>query len=196
MSTSDTATQDKKCSCCKKIKPITEFIRQNKNKPFARCNSCAEEERQKKRAKKLKLSKTKQTPTTSLNVEELFYSSNVEISFVSSNIKAQSLHSDIEIPSSNIDVEVPNPSLLFEIEDAFLYNICDLDELIATKFKDNKELDDSVEFSVIVELESELVNDKNISLEFNQQIEEKKFRNIVKSLLIPIQSGSGYYWEL
>ncbi|CAG8664593.1 4274_t:CDS:2, partial [Racocetra persica] len=58
-------------------------------------------------------------------------------------------------------------------EDEFIYDVCDLEEFVACKFRDNEEKEDPVEFSAIVKIEKELINDKILSLEFEN--EEQNF---------------------
>ncbi|CAG8850463.1 33037_t:CDS:1, partial [Racocetra persica] len=76
-------------------------------------------------------------------------------------------------------------------EGEFIYDVCDLEEFVVCKFRDNEEKEDPVEFSTIVEIEKELINDEILPLEFEN--EEQNFYNIINVLLIPLQEGSGYY---
>ncbi|CAG8609292.1 13436_t:CDS:2 [Cetraspora pellucida] len=81
-----------------------------------------------------------------------------------------------------------------ENEDKFIYDVCDLEEIIACKFRDNEEKEDPVKFSAIVEIEKELINDEILSLKFKNK--KQNLHNIINALLIPLQEGSGYYWKL
>ncbi|CAG8745334.1 565_t:CDS:1, partial [Racocetra persica] len=58
-------------------------------------------------------------------------------------------------------------------EDKFIYNVCDLEEFVACKFRDNEKKKNPVKFSAIVEIEKELINDEILSLEFEN--EEQNF---------------------
>ncbi|CAG8823735.1 12989_t:CDS:1, partial [Cetraspora pellucida] len=77
-------------------------------------------------------------------------------------------------------------------EDEIIHNIYDLKKLIALKFR-NKKVENHVEFTITVKIEDELVNEKNLSLEFNKYVEDKKFHAMIKSLLIPLQADFSYY---
>ncbi|CAG8847416.1 6707_t:CDS:2, partial [Racocetra persica] len=54
-------------------------------------------------------------------------------------------------------------------EDEFIYDVYDFEEFVACKFRDNEEKEDPVEFSAIVEIEKELINDEILSLEFENK---------------------------
>ncbi|CAG8488334.1 34403_t:CDS:2 [Gigaspora margarita] len=58
----------------------------------------------------------------------------------------------------------------------------------------SEEKDEPVKFSVIVNLERELVNEEIMSLEIDQN-EDTEFREVINTLLLPLQAGSKYYWE-
>ncbi|CAG8566081.1 31915_t:CDS:2, partial [Racocetra persica] len=92
----------------------------------------------------------------------------------------------------NIEV-LTNDSNSESSADNLIYNISDLEELIALKFREYEELETNVSFSVIIEIENEMVDQEIMSLEPGKDIENKKFRTITKTLLIPIQEGSRYY---
>ncbi|CAG8738454.1 3334_t:CDS:1, partial [Racocetra persica] len=62
-------------------------------------------------------------------------------------------------------------------EDKLTYNVCDFEGFVSCKFRENEERNDPVKFSIIVEIERELVNNEILSLEFEN--EEQKFRDIV-----------------
>ncbi|CAG8698240.1 9791_t:CDS:1, partial [Racocetra persica] len=53
-------------------------------------------------------------------------------------------------------------------EDDLIYNISDLEELIAFKFREYKELDANVSFSIIIEIKNETVDQKILSLKPGQ----------------------------
>ncbi|KAF0348189.1 hypothetical protein F8M41_015570 [Gigaspora margarita] len=101
------------------------------------------------------------------------------------NIQSLPLNED-----DSIDVDsVENSS------DDLLYNIHDIEELINIKFGDREEKDEPVKFSVIVKLERELVHEEIISSEADQH-EDAEFHEVINTLLLLLQAGSGYYWEL
>ncbi|CAG8467710.1 32871_t:CDS:1 [Racocetra persica] len=81
-------------------------------------------------------------------------------------------------------------------ENNLIYNISDLKELIALKFREYKELDTNISFSIIVEIENEMVDQEILSLESDQDIKNKKFCTLAKTLLVPIQEGYRYYWKI
>ncbi|CAG8489675.1 2984_t:CDS:2, partial [Cetraspora pellucida] len=80
-------------------------------------------------------------------------------------------------------------------EDDLIYNLSGLEELIAIKFRD-EELNANVKFTVTVDIEKVIIDNDALSLESGQDMETKKFHAIAKTLLIPLQEGSGYYWEI
>ncbi|CAG8466190.1 4295_t:CDS:2 [Racocetra fulgida] len=75
-------------------------------------------------------------------------------------------------------------------KDDLIYNLSDLKELIAIKFREGEELDANFEFTVMVDIEKETVDKDTLSLESGQDMETKKFHTIAKMLLIPLQKGS------
>ncbi|KAF0469407.1 hypothetical protein F8M41_025548 [Gigaspora margarita] len=64
---------------------------------------------------------------------------------------------------NNILVETEN----HESSDNLLYEICDIEELIAFNFKNSKEKDGKVKFSIVVNIENELVNEEALSSELD-----------------------------
>ncbi|CAG8522783.1 14992_t:CDS:2, partial [Cetraspora pellucida] len=75
------------------------------------------------------------------------------------------------------------------------YDLCDLEDAVLTNFRDSEDKNAEVEFSIIIKIEKELVNEV-LSSEFDHNKEVEKFHNIVNVLVMPLQAGSGYYWEL
>ncbi|CAG8800796.1 26960_t:CDS:2, partial [Racocetra persica] len=189
MSTSNIATHvsTKQCSCYNKVKPTNEFISQRGTKiqEFSRCNPCTEHERQNtpslslSHENKLFLSLSHEnTLSLILNHENtssfllsqedissfplshedtLFLTLNYkDILFLFLSHKNMLPISSNRIMSSNSDSIKSNKN-----ENKIIYNICDLEEFVAIKFKDH------IEFTIIVKIEDELVNEENLSLELN-----------------------------
>ncbi|RIB23117.1 hypothetical protein C2G38_2172154 [Gigaspora rosea] len=74
------------------------------------------------------------------------------------------LNVEMQVDSLNdILVETEN----YKSNDNLLYKICDIEELIAFNFNNSKEKDGKVEFSIIVNIENELVNEEALSSEID-----------------------------
>ncbi|KAF0552451.1 hypothetical protein F8M41_021769 [Gigaspora margarita] len=185
MSTSNEATnvtidsKTENCSRCRKLKPIAEFTRIIGSRMTVNisCNACAD------RDKRYRLNK-KAKSTNNESTQPLLLNENIQLPPLDKNIQSLPLNED------DVDADsVGNSS------DELLYNIYDIEELINVKFRDSEEKDEPVKFSVIVNLERELVNEKIMSLEIDQN-EDTEFREVINTLLLPLQAGSKYYWEL
>ncbi|CAG8704753.1 16193_t:CDS:1, partial [Racocetra persica] len=59
-------------------------------------------------------------------------------------------------------------------DDELIYEACDFEEFVASKFRDDKDI---VEFFIMVEIKRELVNSENLSLESDPE-EAIKFHRI------------------
>ncbi|CAG8803724.1 26859_t:CDS:2 [Gigaspora margarita] len=110
------------------------------------------------------------------------------------NKKAKSINENIQSLPLNENNSVDVDSIENSSND-LLYNIHDIEELINIKFGDSKEKDEPVKFSVIVKLKRELVHERIMSPEADQH-EDAEFHKVINTLLLPLQAGSGYYWEL
>src|SRR6185312_16598214 len=78
--------------------------------------------------------------------------------------------------------------------EGLVYELEDLEELVGAHFR-NEEESGHVEFSVVIELRCEYVEEILLNERFNN-ISRKGFHSIVNTSLISIEAGSRYYWEL
>ena len=77
-----------------------------------------------------------------------------------------------------------------------IYDLGDLEELVALRFQgEDGEENDHVQFSVMIELNDELVEMPLNEMDQNN-ISNDVFHRIVNTLIILIEAGSKYYWEL
>ncbi|CAG8702822.1 11084_t:CDS:1 [Cetraspora pellucida] len=123
-----------------------------------------------------------------------FFFSNQEF-FLSSHKDMFPLSHEDESSSSVNRIMSFNSDSIESNKDEIIHNIYDFEELVALKFR-VEEVEDHVKFTTIVKIEDKLVNKENLCLEFNKYVEDKKFHTMIKSLFIPLQAGSSYYWEL
>jgi len=77
-----------------------------------------------------------------------------------------------------------------------IYELGDLEELVAVHFQQEEgEEDNHVQFSVLIELSDELVEMPLHEIDQNN-INQDTFHRIVNTLVVLIEAGSKYYWEL
>ncbi|CAG8776573.1 2404_t:CDS:1 [Cetraspora pellucida] len=103
------------------------------------------------------------------------------------SISSLTLNND-NVDETEIDADENN-------EDELVYDFYDIEKLVSANFKNNEVKNNHIEFSVKVKIEKELVNENALMPEFNQYNESKNFRKIIDVLVMPLQTGLGYYWE-
>ena len=102
-------------------------------------------------------------------------------------------HTTSNLPDSEDDSNLP---MEFDIEnEELIYELDDLEELVATRFQDYEE-NGHIEFSVTIELSDEFVEGALSNEIDRNNVSKEGFRHIIDTLLISIQAGSQYYWEL
>ncbi|CAG8824304.1 13675_t:CDS:1, partial [Gigaspora rosea] len=92
--------------------------------------------------------------------------------------------------SGQFDNQDKNSDLENE-EDCVLYELAKLEELVAMYFI-NKEKDPEIKFSKTFEFEDELIDNFQV---LNSDV-ESKICKLCSFFLMPIESGSHYYWEI
>ncbi|RIB07625.1 hypothetical protein C2G38_2045855 [Gigaspora rosea] len=99
-------------------------------------------------------------------------------------------YSKIQEISGQFDNQDKNSDLENE-EDCVLYELAKLEELVAMYFI-NKEKDPEIKFSKTFEFEDELIDNFQV---LNSDV-ESKICKLCSFFLMPIESGSHYYWEI
>ena len=79
-------------------------------------------------------------------------------------------------------------------EDDVLYELVELEELVARHFANIEE--NEVNFSGTFEFEKELIDDFQTLNNDQDNTEEDRIHNIIYHFLLPIEAGSHYYWEI
>ena len=81
-------------------------------------------------------------------------------------------------------------------EDEALYELSELEDLVARHFTDVEE--NGVNFSGIFEFDDEVFdNDPQVlNQDNNNNTEEDRIRNIIYHFILPVEAGSRYYWEI
>ena len=94
--------------------------------------------------------------------------------------------SQLEYPDENRDIE----EIINDNEDDVLYELAELEELVASHFKNVVE--DVVNFSGIFEFDDELIDDDTQVLnQDNNDVEEDRIHNIIHHFILPIEAGLG-----
>ncbi|CAG8527683.1 3813_t:CDS:2 [Racocetra fulgida] len=84
-------------------------------------------------------------------------------------------------------------AIIVDKEDGAWFNLKDLENLVSNCFENTDE-NDQVNFSGTFKFDDELID--YLSSKNQESDEEKIYHNIAEFLLLPIESGSHYYWEL
>ncbi|CAG8738390.1 1971_t:CDS:2, partial [Cetraspora pellucida] len=185
----NTNEETKSCTCYNKTKLVAKFEKTSgkKTKIFIRCNSCAQTERQKKKAKKHRLK--------SSNNKTIKFISSKNTESTSSPPQTIENILSLLLKTTNITYLLLDDEISFNVDDnesdgsEFIYDMHNLEEAVFSKFR-NEEIDDLVKFSITIKIEEDLVNEENLFLKLDQQIKDK-FHTIIKVFLIPLQKGSG-----
>ncbi|CAG8578919.1 6817_t:CDS:1 [Cetraspora pellucida] len=174
------ADESKYCSRCKKTKPVIEFTKQSGGKTvtFTRCNLCNEQDRKSRQNARAVVAKSTSSSAQSRQNAR---------AVIAENTSPLILNYD-ESDETGIDNE--------NNEDELFYDFGDLEELVSVNFKDSEEKNNHVKFSIKVKIERELVNENILLPEFDQNEEAEKFHKIINIMIVPLQTESGYYWEL
>ncbi|CAG8656064.1 12715_t:CDS:1, partial [Racocetra fulgida] len=83
-----------------------------------------------------------------------------------------------------------------------LYSLDKVYKFIANQFQNAESLNELVKLSFEIKLKSNFVNSifpnqqEFLSSTFDPEKIKKKFTQLANILLMPLESGSGYYWEL
>src|SRR5207249_4056021 len=115
-------------------------------------------------------------------------------SSMSANLTVEDTTQDtIHYPQPENDDNLNLPMESNNEYEGLVYELEDLEELVGAHFR-NEEENSHVEFSVVIELRDEYVEEILLNERDSNNISREDFHSIVNTLLISIEAGSRYYW--
>jgi len=189
------------CNGCHITKKTIEFCRKRGNNPtyeHATCNHCSERLKSKRKAKEtendhyrnIPLSRSSSSSSTSYINNSL---SDLQLFPESDNL---ALESNVNLTPSEIadesDIQIEdNP-------DALLYELNEVYDVISRQFEQAEAFNEPVNYTFEIELDAELIDIASSipSLADDRKAIKNKFRELSNFLIWPIESASGYYWEI
>jgi hypothetical protein len=217
MSESSSSTQiseNKKCTCCHLSKKRQDFCRLRGNDPqyeHATCNFCYE-----RRVKKRQEANSKKKTKTDTSLNTIVPTISTSISGASGFLQVNNIledYDDIE-QTSETSLFFDNDSAnIIEIKehdssdeddnDANMLSYCmdEVERFIAIQFQNAEISEEPTKFAFEIELDSGLLD----MVEIGQDLEtssldlekiKDSFAQLTKVLILPLESGSGYYWKV
>ncbi|KAF0552569.1 hypothetical protein F8M41_021636 [Gigaspora margarita] len=133
---------------------------------------------------------------TSNSSQSNSYYMNIEQDSSSDELSSGSLHEDNLQDNENI-VNIINQ--FNNNNNRLLYNLDEVEEIISRQFQDAENLNEPVNIAFEIELDSGLIESTlpeswlNIH---NPKDIKKSFHQLINIVLLPLEHGSGYYWEV
>ncbi|CAG8832393.1 31772_t:CDS:2, partial [Gigaspora margarita] len=190
----------KECSRCSCVMKKEDFCRPYKGNPVhehSTCNKCYKSRKDKRKEKGPISSKKKQLEVSSIaqasnSSQSNSYYMNIEHDDSSSEeLSSDSLHEDNIQDNQDTD-NVNNV-------DRLLYSLDEVEEVISNQFQVAENLNEPVKIAFEIELDSGLIESTlpeswlNIH---NPEDIKKSFYQLISVLILPLEHGSGYYWEV
>ncbi|CAG8544288.1 4975_t:CDS:2, partial [Cetraspora pellucida] len=200
----DSFAQDlykKNCNGCHKIKEKIEFCRLNKDgklEEFATCNQCSTQKKIKRQEKSIMLKENKRKINLSSSHNNTNISNSIELLSENNDFDEEFLNTTLDENTEDIENTYDIRS---DNNDILLYNLDEVHELINKLFEESEISNESTNFAFEIELEKDLLiatslDQQNLVNVSDLKAIEKKFYQLAEMLIIPLESGSGYYWEI
>ena len=189
------------CNGCHITKKTIEFCRPRRDNPtyeHATCNHCSERLKSKRKAKETENDQYRNVPlsrSSSSSSTSHINNSLSDLQLFPENDNFN-LESNVDLTSSeiadesNIQIE-DNP-------DALLYELNEVYNVISRQFGQATAFNEPVNYTFEIELDAELMDIASSipQLADDRKAIKDKFRELSKFLIWPIESASGYYWEI
>jgi hypothetical protein len=196
------------CNGCHITKRAIEFCRPRRDNPLyehATCNHCSERLKSKRKAKETEI-----TGTTVIDNDQY---RNATLSRSSSSSSTSHINrnlSDLQLfpESDSFTLESAVDSSSSEIADAsniqvennraLLYELNEVYNVVLRQFEHATAFNEPVDHTFEIELDAELMDIASIipQLADDRKTIREKYRELSKFLIWPIESASGYYWEI
>ncbi|PKY57507.1 hypothetical protein RhiirA4_510082 [Rhizophagus irregularis] len=191
---------DKKiCTRCLCTKKKEDFFRSRGNNPqyeYSTCNKCYKGRKNvQKEIDPISRKKTKLEATLSAPVLTISSQKNINSNHINLELNDSSQHENHNI----IEDDQYNNNV--DDTDGLLYGLDEVQELISKQFQDAEDLNEPVKLAFEIELDSRLIGLIECNFQEFQDLCDlktikKNFQQLVNVLLLPLEYGSGYYWEV
>lgn len=186
------------CDGCKTLKDKTEFCRPKGNNlqvhyEFATCNNCATRLKNKRKGKNETKSKTENIiPILPHSTSNFTNFENFKLLSDESNFMLEELPDTLSNKNDDDDLEENEDITL-----TLLYELDEVHQIVSKEFEEERISNEPVKFSFEIELDSAFSEILQLDQQSTTDLKafEKRFQEVAEILIVPIEAGSGYYWE-